>query len=105
MIGSLTIKVKKKLKNRSILINSKGEVEKYYDKINMFDVAVSKKEKHFESKTFKAGKKIVSATLPWGNLGLTICYDLRFPELYRKLSKRNLNFICMFIFIIVAFKI
>lgn len=95
LIGSLTIKVKKKLRNRSILINPKGEIEKYYDKINMFDVIVSKKEKHFESKIFEAGKKVVSARLPWGNLGFTICYDLRFPELYRKLSKRNLNFIAV----------
>ena len=95
LIGSLTIKVKKKLRNRSILINSKGEIEKYYDKINMFDVIVSKKEKHFESKTFEAGKKITSASLPWGNLGFSICYDLRFPELYRKLSKRNLSFIAV----------
>ena len=59
----------------------------------MFDVKVSKKEQHKESKVFKAGKKLVSAKLPWGNIGLSICYDLRFPELYRNLSKRNLSFI------------
>ena len=59
----------------------------------MFDVKISKTEQHNESKTFKAGSKLVTANLPWGRLGLTICYDLRFPEIYRKLSKKKLNFI------------
>ena len=93
LIGSLPIRDGKKLRNRSLLIGPKGKLIKYYDKINMFDVKISKKEQHKESKTFKAGKKMVTANLPWGRIGLTICYDLRFPELYRNLSKRNLNFI------------
>lgn len=93
MIGSLPIKVGKKLRNRSILINNNGKIEKYYDKINMFDVKVSAKEIHNESKIYKAGKKLALATTPWGKLGFTICFDLRFPELYRRLSKKNLNFI------------
>ncbi len=93
LIGSLFIKENKKLRNRSILINSYGKIETYYDKINMFDVKLSKKEVHNESKFFKPGNKLKIAKLPWGNLGLTICYDLRFPELYRDLSKRNLHFI------------
>lgn len=95
LIGSLSIRVGKKLRNRSILINPNGKIAKFYDKINMFDVKVSKKENHNESKTFKAGRKLVYANLPWGKLGLTICYDLRFPELYRNLSKNNLNFIAI----------
>ena len=93
MIGSLPIKSGNKLRNRSILINQYGKIEKYYDKINMFDVKVSAKENHNESKIYKAGKKLVLANTPWGKLGLTICFDLRFPELFRKLSKNNLNFI------------
>ena len=93
LIGSLSIKEGNKLRNRSILINPKGNIETYYDKINMFDVKVSKKESHNESKIFKAGNKLVFAKTPWGKLGLTICYDLRFPELYRNLSKNNLKFI------------
>ena len=93
MIGSLPIKLGKKLRNRSVLINSSGKIEKYYDKINMFDVKVSKKENHNESKIYKAGNKLVCANTPWGKLGFTICFDLRFPELYRKLSKNNINFI------------
>ena len=93
LLGSMCIKEKSKLRNRSILIGPKGKINTYYDKINMFDVKVSKKEQHKESKVFKAGKKLVSAKLPWGNIGLSICYDLRFPELYRNLSRRNLSFI------------
>ena len=93
LIGSLPIKEKKKLKNRSILINSDGKIASYYDKINMFDIKLGKKELHKESKIYKAGEKIVTAKIPFGNIGFSICFDLRFPELYRALSKKNLNFI------------
>ena len=93
LIGSLPIKEKKRLKNRSILINSDGKIVCYYDKINMFDIKLGKKELHKESKIYKAGEKIVTAKIPFGNIGFSICFDLRFPELYRALSKKNLNFI------------
>lgn len=93
IIGSMCVKVQNKLRNRSILIGPSGKIEAYYDKINMFDVKVSKREKHNESKIFQAGKKLVTKKLPWGKIGLTICYDLRFPDLYRNLSKHNLCFI------------
>ena len=100
LIGSLIIKVSKdKLVNRSVLIDSKGKVRTYYDKIHMYDVVLSKKEKYFESKTFTAGNKVKYFKLPWGKLGLTICYDLRFPNLYRKLSKSG----CLFLSIPSAF--
>ena len=94
LVGSLIIKISKnKLVNRSVLIDKNGKVRTYYDKIHMYDVILSKKEKYFESKTFSAGKKIKSYNLPWGKIGLTICYDLRFPNLYRKLSKAGSLFI------------
>ena len=94
LIGSLIIKVSKnKLVNRSVLIDKNGKIKSYYDKIHMYDVILSKKEKYFESKTFTAGKKIKSINLPWGKLGLSICYDLRFPNLYRKLSKAGSIFL------------
>ena len=93
LLGSLPIKDKNKYRNRSIMINPKGKIIAYYDKIKMFDVKLPNKEQHKESKTYKPGKKLVSVQLPWGRLGLTICYDLRFPEIYRNLSKKNLNFI------------
>tara|TARA_B110001450_G_C17188718_1_gene306436 strand:- start:65 stop:517 length:453 start_codon:yes stop_codon:yes gene_type:complete len=59
----------------------------------MYDVVLSKKEQYFESKTFTAGNQIKLFKLPWGKLGLTICYDLRFPNLYRKLSKAGSIFL------------
>ena len=89
IIGSLSILEKNKLKNRSVVVNPTGKIVAFYDKINMFDVNLSKKEKYFESKTFTKGTKLKIVKLPWGNLGLTICYDIRFPELYRKLSKKK----------------
>ena len=94
LVGSLIIKIsKKKLVNRSVLIDQKGKIKTYYDKIHMYDVVLSKKEKYFESKTFTSGRKIKSINLPWGKLGLSICYDIRFPNLYRKLSKAGSIFI------------
>jgi predicted amidohydrolase len=94
LIGSLILKVSKnKLVNRSVLIDKTGRIRTYYDKIHMYDVILSKKEKYFESKTFSAGKKIKSSNLPWGKLGLSICYDLRFPNMYRKLSKSGCDYI------------
>ena len=95
LLGSICVKVKNKLRNRSILVGPNGKIVKYYDKINMFDVKIPNKEQHKESKTFKAGNKLVTANLPWGKIGFTICYDLRFPELYRNLSKKNLSFIAV----------
>ena len=94
LIGSLIIKISKnKLVNRSVLIDKTGKIKTYYDKIHMYDVILSKKEKYFESKTFTAGKKIKLFNLPWGKLGFSICYDLRFPNLFRKLSKAGSLFI------------
>ena len=94
LIGSLIIKVSKnKLVNRSVLVDKNGRIRTYYDKIHMYDVVLSKKEKYFESKTFSAGKKIKSFNLPWGKLGLSICYDLRFPNMFRKLSKVGCDYI------------
>ena len=93
LIGSLIIKDKKKLLNRSVLINSKGIIKTFYDKIHMYDAKLSKYEKYFESKTFKAGKNIKVVKLPWGKLGLSICYDLRFPNMYRKMSKKGAIFL------------
>ena len=93
LIGSLVIKNKKKLLNRSVLIDDKGNIKTFYDKIHMYDAKLSKSEKYFESKTFKAGKNIKVVKLPWGKLGLSICYDLRFPNMYRKMSKKGAIFL------------
>ena len=94
LIGSLIIKVSRnRLVNRSVLVDKFGKIRTYYDKIHMYDVVLSKREKYFESKTFTAGKKIKSSNLPWGKLGLSICYDLRFPNMFRKLSKVGCDYI------------
>tara|TARA_B100000029_G_C17530958_1_gene943246 strand:- start:753 stop:1550 length:798 start_codon:yes stop_codon:yes gene_type:complete len=93
LIGSLSVRDGNKLRNRSVMIGPKGNIVTYYDKIAMFNVKLRNKEIHQESKIFIPGKKLVAVKLPWGKLGLTICFDLRFPEIYRNLSKKNLNFI------------
>ncbi len=93
LIGSLPIKLSKKLLvNRSVIFNPQGDLVNYYDKIHMFDVKLSSSEKYEESKKFKSGSKKVLVKLPWGLLGLTICYDLRFPYLYRELAKKGAIF-------------
>jgi len=96
-IGSLLLreKNKKKLVNRSFLINDKGKIVKRYDKIHMFDVNISKKETHRESDTFQAGKSIALLNINKVRFGFSICYDLRFPNLFRKLAKRGAKIILM----------
>ena len=94
LIGSLIVKVNKnKLVNRSVLIDTNGKIKSYYDKIHMYDVVLNKKESYFESRTFIPGNKKKIFNLPWGKLGMTICYDLRFPNLYRKLAKQGSIFL------------
>ena len=93
LIGSIIIKEKSKIKNRSVLINTGGQIDSYYDKIHMYDASLSKKEKYFESKIFSAGNILKTSNLPWGKIGLSICYDIRFPNMYRKLSKKGSLFI------------
>ena len=94
LLGSVIVKnSKKRLVNRSILIDRLGRIRVFYDKIHLYDAVLSKKEKYFESKTFVAGKKIKSFNTPWGKIGLSICYDLRFPNLYRKLSQAGSIFL------------
>ena len=94
LIGSLITKNRnKQLVNRSILINPNGKIVKYYDKIHMFDVKLSSREKYKESAIFKSGKKIKTFNLPWGKLGFSICYDLRFPNMYRQMAKAGCKFI------------
>jgi len=93
LVGSVIVKEKSKIKNRSVLISPRGSIHAYYDKIHMYNAKLSKKEKYFESKTYTPGKIIKTTNLPWGRLGFSICYDLRFPNMYRKLSKNGSLFI------------
>jgi len=81
--------------NRSILFNPSGEIVARYDKIHLFDVEVGDGQTYRESAKIKAGDKAVMARTPWGGLGLTICYDLRFPQLFRALAKAGANIIAV----------
>jgi predicted amidohydrolase len=88
LIGSLAIKLSDdKLANRSFLINAQGEVAARYDKIHMFDVDLPNGESYRESKNYRPGITAMVAETPWGALGMSVCYDLRFPNLYRELAQ------------------
>jgi len=87
-IGSLALKVgPDKAANRGFLVTPTGDIAARYDKIHMFDVDLPGGESYRESKAYRAGDTGVLADLPWGRLGITICYDLRFPALYRALAE------------------
>ena len=87
-IGSMAIKVAAdKAANRSFLITPQGDIAARYDKIHMFDVDLGNGESYRESRNYRPGEQAVTADLPWGRLGLTVCYDLRFPALYRALAE------------------
>jgi len=93
-VGSLAVKASPdKAANRSFLIDRQGEVVARYDKIHMFDVDLASGESYRESRNYRAGELAVLTDLPWGRLGLTICYDLRFPALYRALAEAGASFL------------
>jgi predicted amidohydrolase len=94
LLGSIVVKHdgvtddqgRPKFANRSILVGADGEIKARYDKIHMFDVDLDGGESYRESKAYEPGTKATLAELPWAKLGMTICYDLRFPHLYRHLA-------------------
>jgi predicted amidohydrolase len=95
-LGSLAVKASpEKAANRSFLIDRKGDIAARYDKIHMFDVDLAGGESYRESNTYRAGELAVVADLPWGRLGLTVCYDLRFPALYRALAEAGASFLAI----------
>lgn len=95
-LGSMGILVAPdKIANRSFLFAPDGSIAARYDKIHMFDVELPDGESYKESKHFAPGNRAVLADLPWGVLGLTICYDVRFPGLYRALAKSGAQFIAV----------
>ena len=90
LIGSLALKTKDadgRFANRSFLIDPDGSIHARYDKIHMFDVQVSPSETYRESAGFRPGTQAVVAQTPLATIGMSICYDLRFPHLYRSLAK------------------
>jgi predicted amidohydrolase len=95
-VGSLAIKLSsERAANRSFLIDRAGDIVARYDKIHMFDVDLAGGESYRESRNYRPGEIGVAADLPWGRLGLTVCYDLRFPALYRALAEAGSSFLAV----------
>jgi predicted amidohydrolase len=95
-IGSLAVKAAPdRAANRSFLIDPRGEIVARYDKIHMFDVDLAGGETYRESRSYRPGESAILYDLPWGRLGLTICYDLRFPSLYRALAEAGASFLAV----------
>ena len=87
LIGSLAVTAPGgKIVNRSVMLNDKGEIVIHYDKIHLFDVDLANGETYRESATICPGNRAVVADTPWGGIGMTVCYDLRFPKLFRSLA-------------------
>ena len=88
LVGSLAVKVSDgKTANRSYLIGPNGRIAARYDKIHLFDVNLPSGESYRESNTVAPGTVAVVAAMPQAKVGLSVCYDLRFPHLYRTLAK------------------
>ncbi len=93
-IGSLALRFSpEKAVNRSFLIGPDGMVLASYDKIHMFDIDLPGGESYRESANYQPGETAVISDLPWGRIGLTICYDMRFPALYRALAESGASFL------------
>jgi len=94
LAGSLTLRVdEERIANRSFLISTEGRVVASYDKIHMFDVTMPDGRVIRESSTYRPGDQAVVADMPWGRLGMTVCYDLRFSGLFRVLAQAGAQFI------------
>jgi predicted amidohydrolase len=95
-VGSMAVLLGSgKVANRSLLFSPEGGLQARFDKLHMFDVELPGGESYRESKNYQAGNAGVLAELPWGTLGLTVCYDLRFPHLYRALAKAGADFLAI----------
>jgi predicted amidohydrolase len=82
-----------RLANRSFLLTPEGEIAARYDKIHMFDVDLEDGQTYRESVLYRPGDTPVLAELPWGTLGMTVCYDVRFAYLYRALAQAGADFL------------
>lgn len=94
LAGSLTVRTdEERIANRSFLISADGHVVATYDKIHMFDVTLPDGKVIRESSAYRSGDRAMVAETPWGRLGMTVCYDLRFPGLFRTLAQAGAQFI------------
>ncbi|EPX77652.1 carbon-nitrogen hydrolase family protein [Litoreibacter arenae] len=96
LIGSLGLKTDDpdgRFANRSFLVDPQGDIAALYDKIHMFDVQISESESYRESAGYRPGDRAVVADAGFAKVGLTICYDMRFPKLYRDLAQAGAQII------------
>jgi predicted amidohydrolase len=94
LVGSIAVRVSEgKVVNRSLLFSDQGKLVAHYDKIHLFDVDLPTGESHRESNIVQPGEAAVLAETPWGKLGMTICYDLRFAALFRTLAQNGAGII------------
>jgi predicted amidohydrolase len=95
IVGSLLIKQEgeSRVTNRSYMINPAGEITARYDKLHMYDVDLATGETYRESATVKPGNRAIIAASPWGPIGLSVCYDLRFAYLYRALAQGGADYL------------
>jgi deaminated glutathione amidase len=82
-----------RLANRSFLVDAAGAIVARYDKIHMFDIDLPGGESYRESNAYRPGRGTVVAQTPWGRLGMSVCYDVRFPQLYRALAQAGADFL------------
>jgi deaminated glutathione amidase len=92
-VGSIAVRSGDKIANRAFVVDADGAIVASYDKIHLFDVDLPGGESWRESATYTGGDRAVLAETPWGLLGLTICYDVRFPALYRALAEGGASFL------------
>ncbi len=96
LIGSMSVKLSDtQLANRSYLFSDSGDIAATYDKIHMFDVDLEDDRSYRESKACRPGDRAVVTKTPWGGLGMSICYDVRFPHLYRDLAKNGADILAV----------
>jgi deaminated glutathione amidase len=99
LIGSAIVRSRRagegRAANRSLLVDSSGAITARYDKLHVFDVDLPNGERYRESATVRPGDRAVAADTPWGRLGLTVCYDIRFPHLHRQLAKAGASMIAI----------
>ena len=94
LLGSMAVRIdEERCANRSLLIGPDGSVAARYDKIHMFDVDLEGGESYRESRRYRPGRAAVVADTPWGWLGMTVCYDMRFPALYRDLAQAGADYL------------
>jgi deaminated glutathione amidase len=92
-IGSLALSVGEKVANRALILGPDGEIRARYDKVHLYDVDLPNGESWRESRTYTAGGEGIAVDLPWGRLGISICYDVRFAHLYRDLAEAGCQFL------------